>query len=260
VLLDGFGSDNLLAVTAKSEAAHTLLEVQLVTLSAICLAGVGVLVTRRRGGARRARRRSALLVDSFGLALVMLAVLYLSGAFQWPEFETTRRITLVTLGIAPLAFLVALLDARLARSSLGNLLVELGAEPAPGDLRDALARALHDPSLTLAHWLPDFDAWVDADGAQVTLPTDDANRATTPIHRNGDRVAVLVHDTLLDDEPELLHAVTAAAEIGLENARLHAELRARLDDLRGSRGRVIAAGQTERQRLERNLHEALNSG
>jgi signal transduction histidine kinase len=194
-------------------------------------------------------------VDSFGLALVMLAVLYLSGAFQWPEFETTRRITLVTLGIAPLAFLIALLDARLARSSLGNLLVELGAEPAPGDLRDALARALHDPSLTLAHWLPDFEAWVDADGAQVALPKDDSNRATTPIQRNGDRVAVLVHDTVLDDEPELLHAVSAAAEIGLENARLHAELRARLDDLRGSRGRVIAAGQDERQRLERNLHD-----
>jgi signal transduction histidine kinase len=255
LLLDGFGPDNLLAVTSKSEAAHTLLQMQLVTLSAICLAGVGVLVTRRRGGARRARRRSALLVDSFGLALVMLAVLYLSGAFQWPEFEATRRITLVTLGIAPLVFLVALLDARLVRASLGNLLVELGAEPAPGDLRDALARALHDPSLTLAYWLPDFDAWVDADGVQVTLPTDDSNRATTPIQRNGDRVAVLVHDTVLDDEPELLHAVTAAAEIGLENARLHAELRARLDDLRGSRERVIAAGQNERQRLERNLHD-----
>jgi len=229
--------------------------VQLVTLSAICLAGVGVLVSRRRGGSHRARRRSALLVDSFGLALVMLAVLYLSGAFQWPEFETTRRITLVTLGIAPLVFLMALLDARLARSSLGNLLVELGAEPAPGDLRDALARALHDPSLTLAYWLPDFEAWVDADGTQVTLPTNGSNRATTPVQRNGDRVAVLVHDAVLDDEPELLHAVSAAAEIGLENARLHAELRARLDDLRGSRGRVIAAGQNERQRLERNLHD-----
>ncbi|MFL5839485.1 MAG: sensor histidine kinase [Thermoleophilaceae bacterium] len=255
LLLDGFGPDNLLAVTSKPGAAHTLLQVQLVTLSAICLAGVGVLLTRRRGGSRRLRRRSALLVESFGLALVMIAVLYLSGAFDWPAFESTRRVTLVTLGLAPLAFVIALLDARLARSSLSDLLVELGAEPAPGDLRDALARALHDPSLTLAHWLPEFEAWVDADGAQVTLPTDDSSRTTTPIRRNGDRAAILVHDTALDDEPELLHAVTAAAEIGLENARLNAELRARLDELRGSRGRVIAAGQRERQRLERNLHD-----
>jgi signal transduction histidine kinase len=255
LLLDGFGTDNLLAVTSRPGSAHTLLQVQLTTLSAICLAGVGVLLTRRRGGGRRLRRRSAVLVDSFGLALVMIAVLYISGAFQWPEFETTRRVTLVTLGLAPVVFVIALLDARLARSSLGDLLGELGGDPAPGDLRDALARALHDPSLKLAHWLPEFQAWVDADGEPVTLPAEDSNTATTPIHRNGAPVAVLMHDTALHEEPELLHAVTAAAEIGLENARLHAELRARLDDLRGSRGRVIAAGQNERQRLERNLHD-----
>ena len=255
LLLDGFGPDNLLAVTSKPGAAHTLLQVQLLTLSAICIGGVAVLVTRRHRGSRRRRRRSALLVESFGLALVMIAVLYISGAFEWPGFETTRRVTLVALGLAPLVFAMALLDARLARSSLGGLLVELGAEPAPGELRDALARALRDPSLTLAYWLPEFEAWVDADGVQVRLPTEESGRATTRIQRNGAHVAVLIHDTALDDEPELLHAVTAAAEIGLENARLHAELRAGIDELRGSRGRVIAAGQKERQRLERNLHD-----
>src|SRR5215217_375301 len=166
LLLDGFGPDNLLAVTSKPGAAHTLLQVQLLTLSAICIGGVAVLVTRRHRGSRRRRRRSALLVESFGLALVMIAVLYISGAFEWPGFETTRRVTLVALGLAPLVFAMALLDARLARSSLGGLLVELGAEPAPGELRDALARALRDPSLTLAYWLPEFEAWVDADGVQ----------------------------------------------------------------------------------------------
>jgi len=36
---------------------------------------------------------------------------------------------------------------------------------------------------------------------------------------------------------------------------LHAELAARLEELRGSRVRVIEAGQRERQRLERNLHD-----
>jgi signal transduction histidine kinase len=64
-----------------------------------------------------------------------------------------------------------------------------------------------------------------------------------------------VHDASLVDEPELLDAVTAAAEITLENGRLHAELRARLEELRGSRERVIEVGQKERQRLERNLHD-----
>jgi signal transduction histidine kinase len=64
-----------------------------------------------------------------------------------------------------------------------------------------------------------------------------------------------VHDSALDEEPELLEAVGAAAGIALENGRLNAELRARLEDLRGSRARVLEAGQKERQRLERNLHD-----
>ena len=80
-------------------------------------------------------------------------------------------------------------------------------------------------------------------------------RATTLIDRNGKHVAALVHDPSLQDEPELLDAVTAAAGIAVENGRLQAELKARLVELRGSRARVIDAGQKERQRLERNLHD-----
>ena len=77
----------------------------------------------------------------------------------------------------------------------------------------------------------------------------------TPVDRDGERLAVLIHDPALGDERELLDAVSAAAAIELENGRLHAELRARLDELRGSRGRVLEAGQRERARLERNLHD-----
>jgi len=147
------------------------------------------------------------------------------------------------------------MDARLARSGVGDLFVELQADPPPDALRDALARALRDDSLTLAYWLPEFDSWADLDGRPMELPLPDSGRATTVIDRDGARVAVLVHHRSLDDEPELLDAVRAAAGIALENGRLHAELRARLEELRGSRGRVIEAGQKERERLERDLHD-----
>jgi len=150
--------------------------------------------------------------------------------------------------------LIGLLDARLARSAVGDLMIELRADLAPADLRDALARALRDPSLTLAYWLPDFQSYVDLDGRPVEVPDRDG-RATTSIGRDGAHVAALLHDRALDDERDLLDGVTAAAGIALENARLHAELRARLEELHGSRARVIAAGQRERQRLERNLHD-----
>jgi signal transduction histidine kinase len=163
-------------------------------------------------------------------------------------------VTLFVVGLSPLVFLVGLLDARLARSAVGDLIVELHSDPAPQDLRDALAHALRDPSLTLAYWLPDFQTYVDLNGRPVRLPADGERRAT-PIDRNGEHVAALVHDPALDDERELLEAVGAAAGMSLENARLHAELQARVEELRGSRVRVIEAGQKERQRLERNLHD-----
>jgi signal transduction histidine kinase len=75
------------------------------------------------------------------------------------------------------------------------------------------------------------------------------------VNHEGEPIAALRHDASLQDEPELLEAVGAAAGIALANARLHAELGARLEELRGSRVRVIEAGQRERQRLERNLHD-----
>jgi signal transduction histidine kinase len=254
--LGGYGPDNLLEVVAKPGLGQTLQDTQLVAISALCLAGVAVLFARRRGAGAPLRRSVALLVDSFALGLVMIAVLFLTGAFDGPAFETIRRATFVVIGLAPAAFLIGLLNARLARSALGDLLLEIRANPAPGDLRDALARALRDPSLMLAYWLPDYAVWSDVDGRTVTLPERaEDGRATTFVDRDGEHVAALLHDASLRDEPELLDAVSAAAAIALENARLHADLAARLEELRGSRVRVIEAGQKERQRLERNLHD-----
>jgi signal transduction histidine kinase len=254
--LGGYGPDNLLEVVAQPGAAMTLLDVQLFALSGFCLAGVAVLAMRRRGGGRPLRRPVALLVDSFALGLVMIAVLFVTGALDGPGFETIRRATFLVIGLAPAAFLAGLLSARLARSSLAELLLELRADPAPSDLRDALARALRDPSLALAYWLPEYESWADVDGQAMELPKEHVEgRATTLVDRDGEHLAALLHDASLEDEPELLEAVSAAASIGLQNARLHAELGARLEELRGSRVRVIEAAQSERQRLERNLHD-----
>src|SRR5215211_1524507 len=248
MLLGGVGPDNLLAVVTEPTAANTVQDVQLIALSAIALAGIALLATRRRGSAMPRRRAVALMVDSSALGLVMIAALLLAAAFEVTMFETIRRITFAVIGLAPVAFLVGLLDARLARSAIGDLLVELRTDPPPADLRDAFSHALRDPSLTLAYWLPRFESWVDLDGRPVELPAADSGRTATIIDREGAHPAALLHDGSLDDEPELLDAVSAAAEIALENGRLQAELRARLEELRGSRERVIEAGQNERQR------------
>ena len=252
-----FGPHNLLEVSVQPDVAKFLERIQLLSLAACCLVGIGVLVARRRRAGRPLRRPIALLIDSFALGLLMIAVLLVSGvigAFEGDTFLAIQRTTLFVIGLSPIVFLFALLDARLGRAAVGDLVLELPTDPAPGDLRDALSRALRDPSLELAYWLPDYGAYADVDGNPVDLDDLDG-RATTPIDLGGAHVAALIHDPALEQEPELLDSVRAAAGIALENARLHAELRARLDELRGSRARIVEAAQTERQLLERNLHD-----
>jgi signal transduction histidine kinase len=133
--------------------------------------------------------------------------------------------------------------------------VQLRETRGPGKLRDALARALHDPSLSLAYWLPERARYVDVDGRPVELPRQGDGRIATVIEREGRPVAALVHDPTLNDEPDLVEAVGAAAGLALENERLQADLRARLEDLRASRARIVDATDAERRRLERNLHD-----
>lgn len=257
--LGGFGRDNLLAVASEPGMGHVVQQAQLVVLSVLCLVGVGILVGRRRDAGRPLRRSLDLLVDTFAVALVMLAFLYLSAASGMVSgdvpFETIRRVTFFVVGLGPFVFLAGLLHARLARSAVGDLIVELRPNPTPKGLRDALAQALRDPSLSLVYWLPEFGTYAGLDGRPVVLPSEETGIATTLIDRDGIPVAALLHDGSLAEEPELLAAVTAAAAIALENARLDVELRARLQELRGSRARMVEVADKERQRLERNLHD-----
>jgi signal transduction histidine kinase len=255
LLIGGLGADNVLELVHAPAAADVLQKVQLVALSAILLAGIGVLAVRRRRVTRPLRRPLALMVDFFALGLVMLALLFVAGAFNGPAFETIRRGTFVVIGIAPVAFVIGLLNTHLARSAVAGLVIELRAEPSPGGLRDALARALHDASVNLAYWLPEFGSWADLDGRELELPALGDGRGVTFIDRDGEHVAAIVHDPSLEDEGALLEAVSAVAGIAIENSRLQVELRARLEELRGSRVRVILAAQKERQRLERDLHD-----
>jgi signal transduction histidine kinase len=53
----------------------------------------------------------------------------------------------------------------------------------------------------------------------------------------------------------LVEAVGSAAGLALENARLAAEVRAQLEEVRASRARLAQAADDERRRVERDLHD-----
>ncbi len=256
-LLLGSVPGNAIAVADAPGLAEALHQVQLVTIACLDLVGLGVLFSRRAAAGRPLRAPVRILVNSYSLALVLAAVLLVAQAFTLvPDaLLTIQRTLFFVAGLAPFVFLLAMLDARLARSAVGDLLVELRSVPPPTDLREPLSRALRDPTLSLAYWLAEYETWADQDGRQVRLPGPDEPRSVTVVDSQGQHLAALVHDRSLDDEPELLQAVGAAAGIALENGRLQVELKAKLQELEGSRGRVIEAGQQERKRLERNLHD-----
>jgi signal transduction histidine kinase len=96
---------------------------------------------------------------------------------------------------------------------------------------------------------------VDADGRRMELPASSATRGVTFLERDGTTMAAIVHDPALLDDPGLVAAVTSALRLAVENERLQGEVEAQLDAVRASRARLVEAGDTERKRIERDLHD-----
>ena len=108
----------------------------------------------------------------------------------------------------------------------------------PERIGAVLAEALRDPGLVVAFPRLRGDEWLDPYGA----PAKGAPAcATTAIGPAGEPTALLLHDPVLDEDPDVLGAVSAAARLPLEIARLRVEVRGQLEDVRASRARIVAA-------------------
>ena len=246
---------NLLLVHDSLRLADALELWADVALAALFVVVVVLLARRWSIASAPARRALAPVLWSGALVLFLGAALLTHyPSYDTPEGSVLLSAFIVAVGIVPLAFLAGLLRTRLHRSAVAALVVELGSPLQPSQVRDAIARTLGDPSLELAFWLPEGERYVDPNGNALD-PEAEPARAVTVLEHDGKRLAVLVHDRSLLDEPELLQAVGAAASLALENARLQAELRAQLAEVRASRARIVEAGDAERRRLERDLHD-----
>ena len=212
---------------------------------------VGLIARRIRRASPGVRRTLWPLALAGGFGAAQFIARSVSELFQLSSWQEPLVWVDRSSGIAvPIALAIGVLSTRRARGPVGRLVVELGSV-APGGVRAALAKAVGDPTLELALWLPDRNTWVDEEGCEVAVG-ETPTRAVTLI---GDDLAAIVHDPDLADQQALLDAAGSAVRLALENERLHAELRAQLEALRASRARIVRAGDDERRRLERDLHD-----
>jgi signal transduction histidine kinase len=209
-----------------------------------------------RASEPRRRMTTPALVAGVLLAAGMLYDNVLRSRLEIPEASQLRiyyALNVARIGVA-LSLVVGLLRLRSTRSAVVDLVAELGHDAAPARLGEAVGRALGDPDLVLLPWSAEAGAYVDESGQVVELD-EVTNRAVTLIEQRGEPVAALVHDEALLEDPALVGAIVAAVRLTIDNEKLNAELEAQLEEVEASRARIVEAGDAERQRIERDLHD-----
>jgi signal transduction histidine kinase len=216
-------------------------------LSGLFLLVVAEVVLRWRGSSGAGRR---MLTPVLTLALAVGAqVVYSQLVLQKVAWAVIRAddlfVLVVTLrAVAAYSFVVGLRRTSAVRAAVVSMVGELDDAGGTDRLTHALRHALQDPSLELVPL-----------GGGSELPVPARGRAVTTVDSIDGPVAALVHDEALLEDPGLVSAVAATVRLTVDNERLRRELQDRLDELAASRARIIAAGDEERRRIERDLHD-----
>ncbi|WP_433161635.1 sensor histidine kinase [Kribbella sp. CA-247076] len=136
---------------------------------------------------------------------------------------------------------------RAALQAIEDLQRRIHTEQAqPEELESALRTALRDPGLRVGLLVPGASGFVDAAGTPVS------GQQLVPVMLGGVQIGVLGSDST---SPAVLKAVAAGAASLVEVTRLRAELAGALREVEASRARLVQAGDAERRRLERDLHD-----
>ena len=249
--------DDFIATTG---ALDTLGRIETALLTALSIGVIGLVAARWLRASGTARRRQAPAL----LAGVVLALGFTGGFLLQtiaPESARTGGGELRVLALAVLRILVAValligvLRDDAARGRIADLVTRLNSLPSTAVLRESLRDALSDRSLEVYRWDAERNAFLDAGGGVVALPDRDPRRSVLAIESEGRPALAIVHDPALQDDPGLVSAAVAAVRLSVENERLQAEVRTQLEAVRASRARLVEAGDTERRRIERDLHD-----
>ena len=126
----------------------------------------------------------------------------------------------------PVGFITGQLQSEQRNATTGRLVIELGRNPAPGELERRLRTVLRDPTLAVLHWSDAAGAYVDVTGKPAPLPAEGDRRGVTYLERQGRPMTALVHDPKVLDDAGLSETVLAAVRFVVEKERLHGQIQA----------------------------------
>lgn len=254
--------ENALAITSKPALALDLWEYFRWAVIATALATAALLIRRLVTGTRPQRRAIA-IGASVALLFLVLQVTFHLLALLAPDATSLQQVVAWSFAVARAAiwygFLAALIAAQLhAGRVLQRLVRQSLRRPSQPELEAMLREPLGDPGLRLAFWDARTETWTGDGAAEVQEPLDGSSgRVATVVEtRRGPAVAI-IHDAQLQDDPELIETAGAVAVLAAENAELDAAWNDALDELRQSRARIVRAGNVERRKLERDVHDGV---
>ena len=164
-------------------------------------------------------------------------------------------LAIIGISAAPYGFLLSVVVSTFfAATALKRIVSRLVENPSASQLRTTLADALHDPSLELGFRLEQAGGFVDSSGKPLH-PLPPVGQSWASVTRDGETVALIIHDAALDTDPELVSAAGQALALAVENGRLTAEPQSTNAELRVTRARIVATGDAERRKIERDLHD-----
>jgi signal transduction histidine kinase len=248
------------AYIAAEQALDPLGRLETAALTALSVGVLIAVATRWVRATGPARRRQTPVVLA-GIVLVLgfsagflLQTLVPTDA-RTPVGELRVLLLAVLRILVAVALLVGILRDDAARGRIAGLVVALERLPPTGVIQESLRDALADPSLTVLRWDRDTARFVDAAGDEAQPATDSPDRAALTIENAGVPMLAIAYDPALRDDPGLVSAAVAALRLSVENQRLQAEVREQLEAVRASRARLAEAQDTERRRIERDLHD-----
>jgi signal transduction histidine kinase len=211
--------------------------------------------------AAKPRRRGLLPVYVPAFLLIVPFVLFHAAGLGLIDLEAQTYSTvgwLLTAGRTTLSlgFLVAIVQTAIfAGIALRTIMSRVGHGHDAAHLRTLVGDALDDPQLELAVEIDADGSFVDSRGETVDVEHPPRGRAVTAFHHEGHVAGLILHDEALSTDPELLQAAGQAVVLSLEGGRLETELQSKIEALQRSRDRIVSAGETERRRIERDLHD-----